>query len=392
GDFAVGASHSVGEGIATVLVGLLLDPEFLYFVEAAGDEVAPGIVELTDHELAARLARVLWDAVPDAELSAAADAGLDDATLAAQIDRMLADPRATSAIMRFAGDWLRLETLPYPSEELLPDPAAREALHADMQAELLRFFAATTLETEGTYADLLLDRTAWVQTDELATIYGVAPGDEVTLTEQRAGLLTRAGWLASIDIRGSDAGHLIKRGNKLGRFICRELPPPDPANFPTDDPADPSTNPDAGIRERFQEATASATCSGCHVQLDAFGAPFGHYGAAGQWIDEETIVAEDGSSHRLVIDTTSTIDLDGAIAIDDAIALSEALASSDVAAHCLADQLARNALARPLQDGDGCLSQAARDALAPAEGTPQSLREAIVQLLLAPHFRQVRVP
>ena len=394
GDYAVGGETSVNEGIATLLTAMLVDPAFLYFPEIEGEEVEPGVLELTSHELAARLARVLWDSVPDAELMQAADAGLDDDTLVAQIERMLADDRARTAARRFYGDWLGLETLPFPPEALFPDAAVREALRADMEAELLGFAELVAFDNDGTYADLLLDRTAIVASPELADVYGVGTG-EVTLPEdQRAGLLTRAGWLATIEIRSSNAGHLIKRGAKLGHLVCRPLPPPDPGNFPQVDPADPASNPDQGIRARFQAATADAPCNGCHTQLDAFGAPFGHYGAAGQWIDLETIVLEDGSTSELDIDSASQISFttDEVVDIADALALSQALADSGIGAQCFAEQLARNIVARPLEDADQCLSQVGSVALAPSEGEPASIRDAIVRMVTSEHFRRVTIP
>lgn len=395
GDFAVGGAHSVGEGAATVLVAMLLDPRFLYFVETEGEEIAPGVLELTSHELAARLARVLWDSVPDDELLAAAanaEGGrLEGDALRDQIDRMLDDERARVALSRFAGNWLALDVMPQPSAALFPDADAREAARVAMKAELLDFIEAVTLDRDGTYADLLLDRTASFDAPELGQIYGVTPGQDVTLPDDRAGLLTRAGWLATNEVIRSNAGHIIKRGRRLGEFLCRPVPPPDPGNFPTEDPADPATNPDVGIRERFNAAASEPQCAGCHQILDGYGAPFGHYGAAGQWIDVEQIDV-DGTAVDVSIDAASMLELDDVVAVDGARALSEAIAASDVGPQCLAEQLTRNIVARPLAESDGCLEQTARIALAPQDGAPQSLRDTIVALVSSPHFRQVTLP
>ncbi len=392
-DYAIGGAQSVNEGVSTLLSSLMLDPDFLYYVEVDGEEVEPGVVELTAHEKAARLARVLWDSVPDDELLAAADAGLSDEALREQVDRMLADDRARDAVGRFYRDWLELERLPYPSESLYPEAAARDALRADMEAELLAFVENVTFDREGTYADLLLDRTAFVSTPELADLYGVAEGESTLPESERAGVLTRAGWLATTEIRGSNAGHLIKRGARLGEFICRGLPPPDPDNFPQEDPADPAYSPDQTIRERFQAATTEPQCAGCHVTLDGFGAPFGHYGGAGQWIASEEVETEAGDVLELDIDTRSAIALDdGQVEVADALALSQQLAASPAAATCMAEQLTRNIVARPLESEDECLAASGALALAPADGEPQSIREAIVRIVTSPHFTKVSIP
>lgn len=392
-DFEVGGEHSVAEGVSTALVGMLLDPRFLYFVETDGEEIEPGIVALTDHELAARLARVLWDSIPDDELIAAASEGLDDEALVAQVERMLTDDRARPAISRFTSDWLTLDVLPQPPATLFADAETREAVRVAMKDELARFVERVTIDEDGTYADLLLDRGASIDSPELAQLYGVAVGDDIELPDNRAGLLTRAGWLATQEVIRSNAGHIIKRGHRLGDFLCRPVPPPDPGNFPTEDPADPSTNPDAGIRERFLEAASEPQCAGCHTVLDSFGGPFGHYGAAGQWIDVEQIEV-DGALVDVAIDVAAMPALDEVVSVDGAIEMSAAIAQSAVGAECLASQLTRNALGREVEPdaGDGCLGETVRAALAPAQGEPKSIREAIVALVTSPHFREVALP
>ena len=391
-DYAIGGEHSVAEGVSTMLTALLIDPEFLYYgSQLAGEEVADGIVELTDHELAARLARVVWRSIPDAELLDVADAGLSDDALAEQIDRMLDDPRAREAIASFYADWLDLEALPFPSETLYPDPEVAADLRDAMEAEILALSEHVTLDADGTYADLLLDRTTTLDSAELAAVYGAQVGD-TTLPDDRAGLLTRAGFLATNEIRGTNAGHLIKRGNRLSRIVCRDLPLPDPDNFPQEDPADPENNPDQGIRERFAEATAEPMCSSCHIQLDSFGAPFGHYGSAGQWIDTETIELAEGGTNDLEIDTTAEITLDGdPIPVSDGIVLSEQIAASQVGAQCFAQQLTRDILARPLEPADACMVEVAGDVLAPEDSEPGTIREALVTLLGSEHFRRVAI-
>jgi hypothetical protein len=394
GDYAVGGGESVNEGIATLLIALLIDPEFLYYTETRGEEVAPGILELTPHEVATRLARVLWSSIPDEELLAAADAGLDEEMLAEQIDRMLDDERAHAAVAEFYRDWLGLQALPFPSEALFPDPEVRDELRAAMEAELLDFVRATTLDREGTWADLLLDRTATFDSATLAEVYGVAAGSDVALPEgERAGLLTRAAFLATPEIRGTNAGHLIKRGNRLGALICRPLPLPDPDNFPQADPADPESDPEQGIRERFAAATAEPQCASCHVQLDGLGAPLGHYGSTGEWIAAETIELPSGAAAELPIDTASEIVIDeDPIAVADGIALSEALATSRTGTACFAQQLTRNIVARELEPEDECMVGIAERTLAPEGEAPGSIRAALVQLLSSEQFRRSRTP
>ena len=393
-DFEVGGAHSVGEGVATMLVALLIDPEFLYYSSVGGEDDGTGVLTLTPHETASKLARVLWNSIPDAELLDAADAGLDAEMMEVQVQRMLDDPRAVAAIEAFYYDWLEVERLPFPPEALFPDPEVQGALRDAMQDELLGFARRTTLEADGTYADLLLSRTAAVDSPELAQLYGVSVGEAVELpANERAGILTRAGFLATNEIRGSNAGHLIKRGDRLSHLICRPLPLPDPENFPQEDPADPESNPNQGIRERFNEATAEPICASCHAQLDGLGAPLGHYGAAGEWIDQETIELPDGSTNEIPIDDNAQVGFDdGLVEVSGALELSQQLAASRLGAECLAENLARNAAARELDDGDACTVAAAARVLAPESGEPGSIRQAIVDLVLSDHFKKAALP
>lgn len=386
-DYAIGSAHSNAEGVATLLTAMLIDPDFLYDrIVGDGDG---DIVELTPHETAARLARVLWNSVPDDALRQAADAGLDEATMRAEAERMLEDPRARAALQGFFFDWMELEAVPFASADAVPDTDARDALKEAMGASIMEFASATVLDGDGTYADLLMDRTAYVDDENLASIYGIATSAGPTeLPDDRAGLLTRAGFVATQEIPGTNAGHLIKRGARLSAFICRPLPLPDADSFPQEDPAEPGENPTQAIRERFAEATAEATCAACHVQLDGLGAPLGHFGSLGEWIDQESVGDVD-----LPIDTASEVIIDGQpVSIDDAVSLSEALAFSEEGPHCLAENMARNMLGRELTEDDACLVEEFAHALAGGDEAPASVRDALLDFVVSDRFRRVRTP
>lgn len=387
-DYQIGADHNVAEGVATLLAAMLIDPDFLYD-RIEGEEVGDGIVRLNPHETAARLARVLWNSAPDAELLAAADGGLDQPTLRAEAERMLDDPRARAALGGFFFDWLELESVPFAALQTIPNPDARTALRDAMGDSVTAFATATILDAGGTYADLLLDRTAYIDDMNLAVLYGVeVSAGPVQLPPERAGLLTRAGFVATQEIPETNAGHIIKRGARLSAFICRPLPLPDAAAFPEDDPAEPGSGPAQGIRERFANATSEATCASCHVQLDGLGAPLGHFGDLGQWIDTERVGEEE-----LPINTAAEVLIDGqTISVDNPVALSEALASSQEGPRCLAESLARNMLGRELTDDDSCMVEALSTQLAGEDEAPAAVREALLDFVVSDRFRHVRTP
>jgi len=67
--------------------------------------------QLSDREIAVRLAKFLWNSEPDATLVALASNGKlrDPSTLQQQVRRLLADGRSAEFLTGFFGDWLALK-------------------------------------------------------------------------------------------------------------------------------------------------------------------------------------------------------------------------------------------------------------------------------------------
>jgi mono/diheme cytochrome c family protein len=106
------ASAGRGRGfLASVrepLKAVLVSPHFLFVVEKEPD--ATGVIRLTPHQIATRLALFIWSSVPDEELLQAADseAILAEDQIRVQIRRMLADPRSLALGENFGLQWLGL--------------------------------------------------------------------------------------------------------------------------------------------------------------------------------------------------------------------------------------------------------------------------------------------
>ena len=110
-------------GIEFALRAILVDPEFLFRVEADPPGTAPGApYRISDIELASRLSFFLWSSIPDDELLDRAAAGelRDPGVLRAQVRRMLADPKSDALVDNFAGQWLFLRNM----RSVKPDPIA----------------------------------------------------------------------------------------------------------------------------------------------------------------------------------------------------------------------------------------------------------------------------
>lgn len=377
--YAIGAEHDVASGVATLLMSMLLDPRFLYHFEIDGEEREPGVITLTSYEIAARLARVLWRSIPDDELLSAASAGFEGeegaARLRAQIDRMWENPAAREGFRRFVREWTALRH---------DGPAVRA---------LLEFATSMVYERDATLAELFLDRTAFIEDDDVARVYGLPAGTrgEVQLgAEHRAGLLTRAGWLATTAVNNTNAGHIIHRGKALSELLCVPVPPPDDNLFPDDDPSAP-TEELRTIRQRFNDVTAEQPCVSCHVRLDGFGAPFGNFDFEGAYIEEELANFE-GTEHRMPIDSSATVDMGDGERIDvaSAVEISEAAAQSESVAACLGAELTENMMGRPVTRADACLVQAAQELLSPSQST--SVRDALFAIVTSPSFSVRSVP
>src|SRR5262249_14501059 len=102
-------------GIRAALERVLVSPDFLFRIEDAPDNLAPGgAYRLSDVQLASRLSFFLWSSIPDDELLDLAIRGKLQApgVLEQQVRRMLADSRArTSLVQNFFEEWLQIRNV-----------------------------------------------------------------------------------------------------------------------------------------------------------------------------------------------------------------------------------------------------------------------------------------
>ncbi|MEO0324682.1 MAG: DUF1592 domain-containing protein [Myxococcota bacterium] len=359
------ASRDRGESVreATELGAevLLQAPQTLYLLEAPN----PELHRLSGYEVAARLALLLWNGIPDEALLQAAEAGrLDDtAGVRAEAERMLGDDRARAAVRGFFERWLGLDGSDHHSslDDAPKDPErypeADAALRVSMRDALGRFLERVLFDGDGTVEALFTARDAYVD-DALAALYGVsAPpgGGWVELPEEeRAGLLTRAAFLAVY--ASSTVRSPIRRGVfVLEEVLCRPLgsPPPNANDVAVEGGV--TAEGVRSIREDVTARTRGAECAGCHDQINPVGFVFGRYDALGRFQTEELHEVE-GESFRFPIDPSSVVaagtDADGAV--DDALALSARLGASLDVQDCLAERFYEHAMARALAPEDGC--------------------------------------
>jgi hypothetical protein len=290
------AGNGYEEGLKAALRSILLSPHFLYLVEKP-PAVAPGeAAPISDHELATRLSYFLWSSMPDAALSAAANAGAlakDSAKLTVEVERLLADGKAEALIQNFVGQWLTLRRLDLvvPDPKTFPDYTADLGDAARRETEL--FFRAMLSDNAALETLLTSDYTFVNQ--RLGQHYGTAvTGSDfqrVSLSAtERVGLLSHTSYLMMNSHPGFTSP--TKRGVwVLDQLLCAE-PPPAPADVMAE-----LTAPVAGetIRETLAAHRVEQRCAGCHNLMDPIGLGLEHFDAIGRYRETESGRAVDAS-------------------------------------------------------------------------------------------------
>jgi hypothetical protein len=387
---ALPSAASLALRLETIAELILQAPQFLYLYPEGTPSGAVSV--LNGHERAERLSYFLWDSLPDAELLAAAKSGQLDtsAGMREQAERMLDHQRARPVLRSFLAEWLELDgaaILPSLEEtpksgELFPD--FDDTLRQSMRREVEMFMDHVMFEEAGSLAALFSSRRAYVNAP-LAELYGVTgPTREsewawVDLDPtQRAGMLTRAGFLAVHATQTATSP--IRRGvYMLTEVLCTKLQPP-PANV-NNTPVEPTEGGADSVREATQKRTGSPACAGCHVEINELGFAFEHYDAVGRWQDEE---AETGSE----IDASATLSnagggFDGPV--DGAVELSARLAQSPEVHRCITQKWFEVALRRSPVELDACSVQQIQAKTA-ASG---SLRELLLAMAESDAFLNV---
>jgi mono/diheme cytochrome c family protein len=285
-------------GIQFALERMLVDPDFLLRIHkvpatrsGAGHSAAH---QLSDVELASRLAFFLWSSIPDEPLLDAAARGelSNPAVLEQQVRRMLGDARAIPALVGdFAAQWLNLRRV----EEVVAHPD----FYPDFDDNLLdgfrretELFITSTLRDDRPVADLLRADYTFVN-ERIARHYKI-PGiygprfRRVPLPnpEQRGGLLAQGAILAATSY--PDRTSPVLRGKWLLDNIFGIYVPPPPPNVDTSlTEIKPGTLPPT-IRERLAQHRTNPMCGSCHAVIDPPGFALENFDAIGGWrtIDE----------------------------------------------------------------------------------------------------------
>jgi hypothetical protein len=284
------SEHDFDAGIGRALSAVLINPEFLFRVEADPDKASPGVAyRISDLELASRLSFFLWSSLPD-------DALLDSAirgelrrpgVLEGHVRRMLADPRSYNLASNFAGQWLRLRNLTAvdPNVRLYPDfdDNLRQAFR--LETEL---FVDSVVREDRSVLDLLKTDYTFLN-ERLAKHYGIPNvyGSrfrrvELARDSRRGGLL-RQGSVLAVSSYATRTSPVLRGVWVLSNIVGAPPPPPLP-NVPALDGNVPANLP---VRERMAAHRASPVCASCHRTIDPVGFTLENFDAVGRWRENE---------------------------------------------------------------------------------------------------------
>jgi hypothetical protein len=272
----------------SVVQALVLSPNFLFRTELGGS--APGLVSLTEYELASALSYMLIDGPPDDALMELAGNGKlhESATLTAQAKRLLMAGGAGSAAAKNVGSffrqWLQFESLPDLTKDASIFPMYTPEAVTDLMAANQQFIEGVLFDPAGDRSvKTLLTASYGYVSSRTAPLYGVqAAGTALTKTElpgkERRGLLTDIAFIAGAS--DSDDTNLPARGRIVReQALCATVAPP-PQAFEFDET---KVTPDMTNREKFNTHTTNPACAACHTLFDGIGFAMEQYDTIGRF-------------------------------------------------------------------------------------------------------------
>ena len=283
-----------GEALRLMLKAILVSPQFLFITPDGDGDADPArdIVALGDHQLAARLSYLVWATMPDAELSALADAGTlhDPAVLAKQTRRLLSDPRSRALFDGFGAQWLGLDKLAGKAFDAAKFPQMTPALRGAMYDEARLLFDSIVRENRSLMTFIDCDYTFLNGT--LAAVYGLGrdvAGEEMRkvklIDANRGGILAMPGILAMTSFPNRTSP--VNRGVWVLEQVLGEHVPPPPPNVPALEKQDQQKVATLTVRQRTELHRSDAVCASCHKVLDPIGFGLENFDAIGRWRDKD---------------------------------------------------------------------------------------------------------
>jgi hypothetical protein len=267
----------------------LVSPHFLFRIQRGQDTADAH--DLSDWELANRLAFLIWASAPDEELLRLAEERKlrEPGVMKAQALRLLQDKRARALAEEFAGQWFEFSEFEIHSA---PDPGRfpefTDSLKKAMAEESALFFLDLFQNNKSVLNVLQADYT--FLNEELARHYGVegVKGAEMRLVAvdptRRGGILSMGSILTATShpLRTSP----VLRGAWLLNAVLGTPVPDPPPNVPllSEDERN-----DEGLSIKAQLALHrdNPACFSCHEKMDPLGLSMENFDPIGKWRDTD---------------------------------------------------------------------------------------------------------
>ena len=275
---------SFEEAIRETLAMILIQPEFLFLLEPAGEEKRL----IDEFELASRLSYFLWSTLPDERLMELATNANLRTNLNAEVDRMLDDPRSQRLVKQFTEQWLKLNLVENVAVNKTRYPGFDDRLKSDMCTETQSMFAE--LLKHNSSATELISSDFTMLNETLAKHYGIdgvlgksfrrvaIPADS-----HRGSLLSHASILLS-NSTGADS-HPVRRAVWIRDRLLNDPPAPPPPNVPSLEQANPEFH-QLPVRKQLEIHRTVESCNQCHRSLDPWGIALENFDALGRWRTE----------------------------------------------------------------------------------------------------------
>lgn len=371
---------SPSEGLRWATVALFTSPNFLYRAEL-GTAAPDGSLRYDPYEMAARLAFLVWNSIPDdALLDQAASGALNDQEgVRSATERLLNDPAGREAIGAFAEEFMRLDRIGTQAKDASLFPEYGPALQAAMVRDMRATWEAVAFDDHASALDLFTTRRV-VANAELADLYGLdATGlDSSTFEDRllpedspRVGILGKPGFLSQF--ANQKEGSPTLRGKFMRQsLMCGTVPPPPgDVDIVLDEP--PSDMPQTK-RERLELHRTDPQCAGCHALMDPLGLPFETFDAIGRYRTTEI---------GLPIDPSGEFEGEQ---VADSRELGSVMSTSDAVASCLVRKYYSYALGHAERDVDATVLNELEESFA-ASG--YQLRELVLGVALHDAFASV---
>ena len=256
-------------------------------------------------EVATRLASMLWNSAPDAELVRDANGNrlIEPAAIERQVRRMLADDRAQALISRFFVPWLQLDALAKadPDTKYFPDydSSLREAF-----AKETELFLLSQLREDRDPIELWNASYSFLN-EQLARHYGV---DDVTGPQFRRVALSKP---ERLGLLGQGSVHMVTSRHQHGVDAAYTSPATRAkwvrlhflgAALPNGFPGAQPVKPEFPITPQTRMLPAEP-CGNCHRNFFSLGYALENFDPIGRWRTVDQMAAVDASG---VVDGTPT--------------------------------------------------------------------------------------